>query len=244
MGVNFNHSTNIHSTEGARAALEILFRQSRPASMLDVGCGCGTWLKAAMELGVTSVQGVDGVPIPEEQLLIPRHCFRVQDLTQPWDSPAQFDLVICVEVAEHLPPDSSPDLIKMLAARGNRILFSAAAPGQPGQNHIHCQWPDFWQAHFNRFGFACDDSIRWQLWDNEDVEPWYRQNLFLAVRAPSAGTEARIKKVYHPAMIPLLKAQEASQTLERLRHGSMSLDWYVRTGIKGIASRILGRKHR
>src|SRR5437764_15267703 len=62
--VNYNHIQNRHSVAGAQVALGLLFsQQGRPESLLDVGCGQGTWLRAALDLGIKDVCGLDGVPI-------------------------------------------------------------------------------------------------------------------------------------------------------------------------------------
>ena len=47
----------------------------------------------------------------------------------------------------------------------------------------------------------CGDDVRWSIWDDDRIEPWYRQNLLFARRHPElAGKEHRIRAVIHPAM--------------------------------------------
>jgi hypothetical protein len=37
------------------------------------------------------------------------------------------------------------------------------------------------------------NAIRWAIWDVEEIEPWYRQNIFTAKRVPDlAWEEVRI----------------------------------------------------
>src|ERR1700730_14205979 len=102
--VNYIHDGKVHTVSGATAILEKLFQGSLPKSLLDVGCGTGTWLRAALDLGVVEIYGVDGVPIGQEALLFPQQLFQVQDLSCPFDLGRKFDLVLCLEVAEHLLP--------------------------------------------------------------------------------------------------------------------------------------------
>jgi hypothetical protein len=181
-----------------------VFVNDRPESILDVRCGIGAWLNAAISLGVTDICGIDGVPIPAQRLQFPA-LFLAIDISKPFRLNRRFDLVICLEVAEHLRPSCSEILIASLVEHGDTILFSAACPNQPGQHHVNCQWPEYWQKLFNLKGYTCSDSIRWQMWSDKRIEPWYRQNTFFAVRAPdTAGKEKRIISVVHPDMMPVM----------------------------------------
>jgi len=95
--------------------------------------------------------------------------------------------------------------VRSLVTHSDIVLFGAACPGQPGQQHINCQWPEWWQKIFNSYGYLCDDSFRWKIWDDRRIEPWYRQNTFLARSdATKAGTEARLPPVVHPDMMRVM----------------------------------------
>src|SRR5947209_4880766 len=94
--IDYDHSKNIHNLDGPRAALPVLLAEAKPRSLLDIGCGTGTWLRAAVEFGVPEIFGVDGVEIPKERLLVPPDCFRKQDLTRLWKLERRFDVVLCL----------------------------------------------------------------------------------------------------------------------------------------------------
>ena len=139
-----------------------------------------------------------------------------------------FDVVLCLEVAEHLPEASAEALISSIVAHADEILFSAAIPGQPGQHHVNCQWPTYWQSRFNAHGFSCDDAPRWEIWDDDRVEPWYRQNLFRATRNPSlAGREPRIKAVVHPRFIGAFSNAAVRERMQQVEGGSEPGAWYL-----------------
>ncbi len=200
--IQYNHTANRHTLEGARTALERLLDGRRPGRLLDVGCGTGTWLAAALDIGIEQVLGIDGVALPSDQLHVPPGRILQRDLREDWGLDGQADLVLCLEVAEHLPADAAPGFVERLTRAGPRIFFSAASPWQGGQGHVHCRWPEYWQGLFNAHGFACRDSLRWRIWPEASIEPWYRQNLFLAERdSTAAGTEPRIPGVVHPECI-------------------------------------------
>jgi hypothetical protein len=239
MSVEYNHEQNLHTLTGPQAALPLILEGSKPQSLLDVGCGLGTWMKAALELGIPDVIGVDGVPIPPDKLVVPAGLFRQLDLTKPWSLGRRFEAALCLEVAEHLESASAATLIDSLAAHTDVIYFSAACPGQPGQHHVHCQWPEYWQNLFNERGYVCSDAVRWKIWGNKSVECWYRQNLFVARKiAQQAGKEARIPAVLHPEMSELIIRQRG---LQRAEEGRMSVGWYARIPLRAMKNKLARR---
>lgn len=204
-------------------------------------------MRAALDFGVADIFGIDGADIPLDQLLFDSKWFKRSDLTDSIDLGRRFDAVLCLEVAEHLDPKFAPVLIQTLTRHSDKIIFSAGCPGQFGQHHINCQWPEYWQELFNRHGFVCEDSLRWQIWSAAHIEPWYRQNLILARRdVQHAGSEPRIPAVIHPEMIPEGEVQVASEAAakEQMRlveQGHMPVGWYFSIGISGLIAKF--RRH-
>jgi SAM-dependent methyltransferase len=184
------------SLQSARIVLSRVFPLLRPRRVLDVGCGIGSWLRAALDLGATEVLGMDGDYVDRATLMIEPEAFIPIDLATPLQTAlgeraaTPFDLVICMEVAEHLPHDRAPSLVAELASLSDVVLFSAAVPFQYGTQHINEQWPEFWSILFRANGFACFDCLRADLWVNADVEWWYAQNALLFAREDSAAAAA------------------------------------------------------
>jgi SAM-dependent methyltransferase len=234
MKIDYDHASNLHTLEGAASALPSLLDSVKPKSLLDVGCGMGVWLKAALELGISDVYGIDGVEISAEQLLIPHEVFRQQDLTQEWNLNRHFDALLCLEVAEHLDCDFAPQLVANLTRHSDNIYFSAACPGQAGQHHVNCQWPDYWQQLFNNQGFVCSDALRWKIWNDSRIEPWYRQNIFRAQRSPEAGREPRIAAVVNPDMITCVIGEHLDKQIKDVKDGSLSVSSYLTLPFEGI----------
>jgi hypothetical protein len=158
---------------------EYLLSLYRPRSAIDLGCGAGGWLHALEEHGVADLLGVDGKHVLQRDMEIEPSRFRPHDLREPFSIDRRFDLAISTEVAEHLPETSATSFVESLTRLAPVVLFSAAIPGQPGINHINCQWPSYWADIFRRFGFDAYDCIRPVVWDDERIDWWYRQNLVL-----------------------------------------------------------------
>ncbi len=155
-----------------RSALEVvpfLMEMLDPRSVIGVGCGVGSWLSVFEELGVTDLCGVDGDYVDRSLLQIPQGKFVVRDLTKPFTVNRVFDLVISLEVAEHLPPASAETFVGSLVELGPVILFSAAVPHQGGDHHVNEQWPEYWARRFRSKGYQGIDCVRAKFWNNEHV---------------------------------------------------------------------------
>lgn len=170
------------SKDSAEVIVPRIIELLQPRSVLDVGCGIGTWLSVFGGLGIEDVEGVDGLYIPRDKLLIPQERFVGSDLSKEISLGRKFDLVVSLEVAEHLPEEVSALFIDSLIKHADKIVFSAAIPFQGGPNHVNEQWPDYWAKLFKSKGFVAVDVFRKEFWNNEKVEWWYRQNILLFVK--------------------------------------------------------------
>ena len=241
MKIDYNHAQNAHGTAGPLAAFRLIVKEPFPKSLLDVGCGVGTWLSCAAQNGIDDFWGIDGVDISPKQLLFPHKKFKLVDRQKPVDLGRRFDLVICLEVAEHLSEGSSDILIDTLVRHSDKIIFSAACPGQVGQNHINCQWPSWCQEKFNQRGFECNDAVRWAIWNENTIEPWYRQNIFIATNNPkNAGNEPRIRSAIHPEIALGISEQIHFNRIEKsFEDGFLSRSWYFRKPFVGLLKKML-----
>lgn len=169
------------SSRSAGVVVPLVMDLVNPNSVIDVGSGVGTWLSVFEGHGVKDIIGVDGDYVDRSRLEIPKDRFIAADLREPLHLTRKFDLVVSLEVAEHLPSDCADAFIASLTRLGDVVLFSAAIPLQGGTNHVNEQWPDYWAHHFATLGFVPVDCIRRKIWRNSDVEWWYAQNLLVFV---------------------------------------------------------------
>lgn len=180
------------SVMSARAILSTLLPHLDCRSMVDFGCGTGTWLWVAHGFGVESIRGLDGDYVPPRQLMIPQDCFCAVDLEEPVVLEKKYDLAISMEVAEHLHKESADTFVESLCNAADTILFSAAHPGQGGDGHINEQPMTYWTSKFGKHGFL-PVEIRQLFEGNEDIESWYRENIVLYVReAKARGVEKNL----------------------------------------------------
>lgn len=179
----FYQNTQDGSYRSARNIIPYIFELYNPATVLDVGCGVGAWLRAFKEQeSVNEVCGVDGEYVNQDMLQISKDEFVFHNLEQQYTPKKKYDLAISMEVGEHLPESSSDKLVNTLTLASDFIMFSAALKGQTGTYHINEQYPEYWAAKFIDRGYVCIDHLRKRIWNNNEIEPWYRQNVLLFIK--------------------------------------------------------------
>lgn len=211
--------------ESARAVVPVVNELLRPASVLDVGCGVGTWLAEWGRAGVSDVLGIDGDYVDRTALQLPADQFTPTDLQQSFSLGRKFDLVQTLEVAEHIDEAYADTFVESLSRHGDTILFSAAIPGQGGTHHINEQWPSYWAEKFEKAGYTTYDIIRPQIWADPRIKVWYRQNIMIFARGRVLkGAEASLDLV-HPEMwrdpgqiLRMVPEALATLLLRKVRH--------------------------
>ncbi len=232
----YNHSATDDNYSSANGILSIVLELCHPKSVLDIGCGVGAWLKYFDDHNITDYLGVDGNYVDLNKLKISREKFISADLRKPFDLQRKFDLVMSLEVAEHLPEQVADIFIETLVNHGDTILFSAALPGQGGQNHLNEKWPEYWKEKFSKHNYYFEDVIRFRVWDDENIRWWYRQNIFL-VRKGTGIIKGQPLSLIHPKLhlLNLRKLQDAIYRLEKIQEGESG----VRVGLTILLKSIL-----
>jgi SAM-dependent methyltransferase len=186
------------SRRSAAVVVPLVNELVRPKSVLDVGCGVGTWLAEWASQGVSDLCGLDGEYVDEAMMQIHSANFKAVDLRSPFSLDRRFDLVQSLEVAEHLGESCADVFVKSLVDHADTILFSAAIPGQGGTNHVNEQWPSYWTEKFSRFGLKPFDVVRPVVWADQRVDWWYRQNVLIFSRASVFEARQACIDIVHP----------------------------------------------
>lgn len=134
---------------------KMILQVYQPSSVLDVGCANGVVVRELLDANVDAY-GVEGSADASPFFEVPERILEL-DLRFPVAvEGAMFDLVLSTEVAEHIEPEHAETFLDTLAAFGDRILLTAAPPGQGGTYHVNCQPRSYWIGKLAARGFNED----------------------------------------------------------------------------------------
>jgi hypothetical protein len=196
---------SIGSKRSAAIVAPLVLQHYEAVSLADLGCGRGAWLVEWQRAGVADYLGIDGDYVDQGRLFIPRDRFSTQDLTRRFDIGRRFDLVVSLEVGEHISPGDTETFVDNLCTHSDAILFSAAVPGQGGLSHVNEQDYAFWRQRFSARDYRLFDFIRPMLRLRYEVEPWYRYNSLFFARADALerlSEEARSTEIKIDQLVP------------------------------------------
>ena len=232
------------SLRSAKEILPLILQLIKPTSIIDVGCGTGTWLSVCKELGVEDIFGIDGSYVDKGMLLFSEDRFIAANLTEPLKVGRTFDLVISMEVAEHIPKKYEELFINSLVSLGPAILFSADIPHRGGIGHVNEQWQDHWARLFKERDYEVIDYIRPLVWNNKEVMWWYAQNTLLYVRMDYLDAYSGLKNIFENKKIfplrvvhPRLFEETADPKKMSIRKASAAIPF----GIARVLKRALKR---
>lgn len=129
-----------------------------PKSVLDIGCGPGIYVDSLRSCGVEAL----GMDIDDRVQGHPHLTYRsLFDIEQE-----SAQVVICMEVAEHVDASREDDLVACVAKTvQNTLIWTAAAPGQGGIGHINCKSKEIWAEKLSAQGLTRNLDRERQLKD-------------------------------------------------------------------------------
>lgn len=184
---------NAPYVESARRIVEAVWREIRPRRVADVGAGCGVYGHFFREKGAEVVM-IDGVLPPEEDRF--PGAWEIRDLTVPFENPwGPFDLVFCLEVAEHIPERFCDVFLANLCRLGDTLLLSAAPPNQGGTHHVNERPKRYWIERLRRHGFRYNrrrTGVFVEAFKKDKIPfMWMCQQLSVYERGAIAGDRGR-----------------------------------------------------
>jgi len=138
----------------------------RPTLAIEVGCAIGILLDALQSRGISAT----GFDISEYAVSQCRAGIAwVGDVADAAAYPqgVRADLVICLEVLEHIPPERTATALDNLCNAGDALLFSSTPHDTTEPTHCNVHPVGFWIAEFARRGFT-----RKPLLEPAGLIPW------------------------------------------------------------------------
>ncbi len=125
-----------------------------PSTVLDAGCAWGLLVERLRARGVEAY----GIDISEYAIQnvhpdIQQYCW-VGSITDPF--PRRYDLIISIEVLEHMLPHDSELAVANLCTYSDNIIFSSTPFNYQEATHLNVQPPDYWARLFARHQFFHD----------------------------------------------------------------------------------------
>jgi len=153
-----------------------IVNELHPHSVLDAGCAMGFLVEALRQRGVEA-WGIDISDYAIQNVLpdYQPYC-KVGLITEPFSHP-HYDLIVCIEVVEHLTAEEAMYAVENLCKHSDDILLSSTPYDFSEPTHVNVQPPEYWVALFNRFGFIHDLDF-----DASFITPWAMR--FLKPQAP------------------------------------------------------------
>jgi len=174
------------AAQSSAAMSETIVNEFHPRSVVDVGCGSGYLLMVLKDRGL-DVFGLEYAEAGLEYCRSRGLDVRKFDLeNDTFTDVRKFDVAVSVEVAEHLPPKIADSYVDLLTRLADRVVFTAAPPGQGGRDHVNEQPPAYWIEKFAARKFTHDVPVSnaWrEQWKTGGVQDWYYKNLMIFRRA-------------------------------------------------------------
>jgi GT2 family glycosyltransferase/glycosyltransferase involved in cell wall biosynthesis len=136
-----------------------------PGSVMDAGCALGLLVEQLRERGVEA----EGVDISEFAIAnapeVVRPFVRVGSVAEPFGR--RYDLIVCIEVLEHMPREEAERAIANFCAHSDDVLFSSSPMDYKESSHFNVHPIEHWAELFARQGFVRDVEF-----DASFLTPW------------------------------------------------------------------------
>jgi 2-polyprenyl-3-methyl-5-hydroxy-6-metoxy-1,4-benzoquinol methylase len=131
--------------------------EGSPVTLGDFGGGSGHYAKWLNDTGLMHAWAYDGARGVEE---ITHNTVQYTNLCEPVDVQRRFDWVLCLEVAEHIPPRFTRQLLENIARHTKSVLVISWSDDDEGIGHINVRTLEAMYAEVESVtGFKIDWSL-------------------------------------------------------------------------------------
>ena len=147
-----------------------------PESVLDVGCGDGRYCAIFQACGWDNIVGLEGTPGVKD-LGVFNNIIEV-DLTKSI-IPIPSELVVCLEVGEHIPRKHEQTLINNICnCCTNHLVISWAVPGRGGSGHVNTRQNEYVIGQFEDRDMVWNEDMTLKLRDKCYFK-WFKSSLLV-----------------------------------------------------------------
>lgn len=181
------HNKNAH--EYSVKTMDWFCDHFEPRSVIDYGCGIGSYLLSAHNKGIKDLKGFD-IGGEFARKYTPKEIqkfIEYRDCTEEIKT-GKYECVISFETAEHIEPAGTDifvsNLVNSLKDFG-LLLFTGAPPGQDGTGHINCQPKEYWIGKFEAYGLDRSNSLEKNIkeaWAELGAPKYILDNLLVFVK--------------------------------------------------------------
>jgi|SRR6185437_14380191 len=154
--------------------LDHVTKEFHPKSILDVGCGTGVSLEYFLQHNIDAT-GVENSRLAIKKSDVSEKIIR-HNLKKELNLNKKFDLVWSFEVIEHIHPQFERIFLNTLIRHSDRIIISAAKPGQGGHGHFNEQLPEYWIQRFSDLKFHLNAPMTESL---RNINEMHAENLLV-----------------------------------------------------------------
>jgi SAM-dependent methyltransferase len=215
----------------------LLGRGQRNLTVLDLGAGKGLYVRYLNTVGLRHVTGFEGVRKIENMT-----SGRIQqrEFTVPFEPCVRFDIVYCLEVAEHIPVALEPVFLRNLnCSARDGLIISWAPPGQFGSGHVNLRSRKDVLVRLGALGFVVDHTATRFLTTQATLD-WFKANTLALYRRGSASPFSVTPQLMLEARVPP-PATDAASTARPLvpseREIVRSID-HLRAGYAKLEARL------
>lgn len=157
---------------------DIIVRRINPQTVLDVGCAMGFLVEGLRDRSVDAY-GIDLADYAIQRVRPDLKPFcAVGSILDPL--PRRYDLIVSIEVLEHIPSQFAEIAVQNLCAATDDIIFSSTPFDYREPSHLNVRSPDYWSEIFAINGFVRDTDFdasfitSWAARFRKNQEPSHR----------------------------------------------------------------------